>query len=119
MLSDVEVAAAERSPPPNHNALLESLTHMAAMVWTNGAPMKRRIRLGLMLLACIVISVVTSHLGRTVVAQARRSQLTQVPKFRVDPAWPKIPNNWIFGWTSSVFVDDQDHVWVLQRPGSL
>ena len=41
------------------------------------------------------------------------------PKFQVDPAWPKIPNNWQFGQVASVSVDGQDHVWVLQRPGTL
>jgi DNA-binding beta-propeller fold protein YncE len=42
-----------------------------------------------------------------------------VPKFAVDPSWPKIPNNWQFGQVASVSVDGQDHVWVLQRPGTL
>src|SRR2546426_12435359 len=41
------------------------------------------------------------------------------PMFRVDPAWRKIPNNWQFGQVASVSVDAQDHVWVLQRPGTL
>lgn len=39
-----------------------------------------------------------------------------VPKFQVDPTWPKLPNNWILGETSSVAVDRRDHVWVLHRP---
>jgi hypothetical protein len=43
----------------------------------------------------------------------------EVPKFRVDPAWPQIPNNWQLGQVASVSVDAQDHVWVLQRPGTL
>jgi 6-phosphogluconolactonase (cycloisomerase 2 family) len=42
-----------------------------------------------------------------------------IPKFQVDPSWPKIPNNWQFGQVASVSVDAQDHVWVLQRPGTL
>jgi 6-phosphogluconolactonase (cycloisomerase 2 family) len=41
------------------------------------------------------------------------------PKFQVDPTWPKIPNNWQFGQVASVAVDADDHVWVLQRPGTL
>src|SRR5262245_2604581 len=45
--------------------------------------------------------------------------LGQSPAFRVDPAWPKIPNNWQFGQVASVSIDEQDHVWVLQRPGTL
>ena len=42
-----------------------------------------------------------------------------VPTFQVDPAWPTIPNNWQFGQVASVAVDADDHVWVLQRPGTL
>jgi DNA-binding beta-propeller fold protein YncE len=45
--------------------------------------------------------------------------LGQAPAFRVDPSWPKIPNNWQFGQVASVAIDPQDHVWVLQRPGTL
>lgn len=47
------------------------------------------------------------------------AQARDVPRFRVDPTWPKIPNNWQLGEVSSVSIDTQDHVWVLQRPGSL
>lgn len=53
------------------------------------------------------------------VAQNRPAAGRDVPRFRVDPAWPKIPNNWQFGQVSSVSIDAQDHVWVLQRPGTL
>ncbi len=52
-----------------------------------------------------------------VVAQVKPA--TQAPRFKVDPAWPKIPNNWQFGQVASVSIDAQDHVWVLQRPGTL
>jgi DNA-binding beta-propeller fold protein YncE len=47
------------------------------------------------------------------------AQTSDVPKFQADPSWPKIPSGWVFGWVSSASVDDQDHVWVLQRPGTL
>jgi DNA-binding beta-propeller fold protein YncE len=40
--------------------------------------------------------------------------------FAVDPSWPKpLPNNWILGQVSGVAVDAQDHVWIVQRPGTL
>jgi DNA-binding beta-propeller fold protein YncE len=43
-----------------------------------------------------------------------------VPVFQVDPGWPQpLPNGWILGQVSGVAVDADDHVWVLQRPGSL
>lgn len=54
-------------------------------------------------------------LGRTAAAQGS-GQGVGVPKFRADPAWPKLPNNWVLGEVSSVAVDRRDHVWVLQRP---
>ena len=43
-----------------------------------------------------------------------------VPTFRVDPSWPQpLPNRWILGQVSGVATDADDHVWVLQRPGTL
>ena len=40
--------------------------------------------------------------------------------FRIDPAWPKdLPNKWLIGMVIGVATDSRDHVWVLQRPGSL
>jgi hypothetical protein len=42
------------------------------------------------------------------------------PSFRVDPFWPKpLPNNWILGQVAGIAVDAQDHIWIIQRPGSL
>ena len=55
----------------------------------------------------------------TVTAQARASADREAPTFQVDPAWPKIPNNWQLGQVASVSIDARDHVWVLQRPGTL
>ena len=41
------------------------------------------------------------------------------PSYKVDASWPKeLPNNWIMGQVSGIAVDRQDHIWVLQRPGS-
>ena len=43
-----------------------------------------------------------------------------VPRFQVDPFWPKpLPNNWIIGQVSGVHVDKRNHVWIVHRPGSL
>jgi DNA-binding beta-propeller fold protein YncE len=47
-------------------------------------------------------------------ATARR-----VPVFEVDPAWPKLPNNWVVGHVASVAVDRRDHVWMLHRPNTI
>jgi hypothetical protein len=56
----------------------------------------------------------------TVAPQAQTVPRTPgAPRFAVDPAWPKpLPNNWLMGQVGGMFVDDQDHVWVNQRPRS-
>jgi DNA-binding beta-propeller fold protein YncE len=42
---------------------------------------------------------------------------SQVPEFQVDPSWPKIPSQWVFGLVSGLAVDEQqNHVWVIHRP---
>jgi hypothetical protein len=41
------------------------------------------------------------------------------PKYQVDPGWPReLPNNWIMGQVGGMAVDRNDHIWVLQRPGT-
>ena len=41
------------------------------------------------------------------------------PAYKVDPSWPKqLPNNWIIGQVGGLTVDRENHIWVLQRPGS-
>ncbi|MGD8330822.1 MAG: hypothetical protein PVJ49_15445 [Acidobacteriota bacterium] len=43
-----------------------------------------------------------------------------VPTFVVDSSWPReMPDLWIMGSVTSVFVDDQDHVWVTHLPETL
>jgi hypothetical protein len=40
----------------------------------------------------------------------------RAPIFEVDPLWPKpLPNHWLLGSTIGVFVDPQDHVWIIHR----
>ena len=44
----------------------------------------------------------------------------EAPDFEIDPFWPKpLPNHWVLGSTIGVAVDEQDHVWILHRPGSV
>jgi DNA-binding beta-propeller fold protein YncE len=42
-----------------------------------------------------------------------------IPKFEVDPTWPKLPAKWVWGQVSSISFDEQDNAWVLQRPSSV
>jgi len=38
------------------------------------------------------------------------------PRFEVDALWPKpLPNHWVIGMAIGVWVDDQDHVWIIHR----
>ena len=42
------------------------------------------------------------------------------PSFRVDPSWPQeLPELWILGSITGVFVDARDHVWVTHLPETL
>ena len=44
----------------------------------------------------------------------------QVPRYQVDPAWPKqLPNHWLVGAVVGVAVDANDHVWITHRPSTL
>src|ERR1700760_3517312 len=53
-------------------------------------------------------------LTRTAVAQAQGA--VQAPRFEVDPLWPKpLPNHWVLGSTIGVWVDTDDHVWIIHR----
>ena len=49
-----------------------------------------------------------------VIAQTRSR--AQAPRFEVDPMWPKpLPNHWLLGNAIGVWVDAQDHVWIVHR----
>ena len=42
------------------------------------------------------------------------------PTFKVDPTWPQeMPNHWIMGAVTGVFVDSKQHVWVTHLPETL
>ena len=47
---------------------------------------------------------------------AAQGDTVQAPVFEVDPLWPKpLPNHWLLGMTIGVWVDDEDHVWIIHR----
>ena len=49
-------------------------------------------------------------------ADAAKGPMVEAPRFEVDPMWPKpLPNHWLLGSTIGVWVDDQDHVWIIHR----
>jgi len=52
-------------------------------------------------------------LDKSVAAQATGDM---APRFEVDPLWPKpLPNHWVLGSTIGVWVDTDDHVWIIHR----
>jgi len=52
-------------------------------------------------------------------ASAGMGATREIPQFQIDPAWPRIPNGWTLGQVASVASDEQDHIWVLQRPRTI
>lgn len=56
-------------------------------------------------------------LDKTAAAQTKSGVMA--PQFEVDPLWPKpLPNHWILGQTIGVFVDTDDHIWIVHRSSS-
>jgi DNA-binding beta-propeller fold protein YncE len=72
---------------------------------------------------CLAITALASSsaLAQTeIVNQAAVAKMGGIPQFLVDPFWPKpLPNNWLLGQVAGIRVDRFDHIWVVQRPGSL
>src|SRR5215475_3770768 len=75
----------------------------------------RTVVIGASLLALLVtLGITQSVLDRT--AEAQNSSAVQAPRFEVDPLWPKpMPNHWVLGQTIGVFVDTDDHIWIVHR----
>jgi DNA-binding beta-propeller fold protein YncE len=75
--------------------------------------MKRNLLIG----ATFVAVLVTLGIGQSMLERAAaQSKGAQAPIFEVDPLWPKpMPNHWLLGSTIGVWVDDQDHVWIIHR----
>jgi len=63
--------------------------------------------------------VIVAAVGLREVSGLAQGGSPRMPVFEVDPSWPKLPNNWVMGTVSSVTVDRHDHIWILQRPGSV
>ena len=80
--------------------------------------MKRTISVSVVVSALTAVGLGAGRAGPAA-AQARRPAAQDAPTFEVDPAWPRIPNNWQLGQVSSISVDSQDHVCVLQRSATL
>jgi hypothetical protein len=68
----------------------------------------------------VVAIVGALWIGQGVVQTMIAAQSVEVPRFEVDPLWPKpLPNAWVLGSTIGLWVDDQDLVWIVHRPETL
>jgi len=62
----------------------------------------------------VMLAVGQTVLEKTAAAQSKAS--VQAPRFEVDPLWPKpLPNHWILGSAIGVWVDADDHIWIIHR----
>lgn len=75
---------------------------------------RRNLYIGALLAAAIfALGIGQAVLENKADAQGRT---VQAPRFEVDPLWPKpLPNHWLLGMTIGVWVDDEDHVWIIHR----
>src|SRR5438874_11553439 len=70
-----------------------------------------------LLLALGVSQVLLEHRAE---AQAGKGTKISVPRFEVDPTFPKpMPNHWYQGMSIGVGVDANDHIWIVHRPDSV
>ena len=81
--------------------------------------MKRITALAIIVAAFAGLLIVADQGAWTTDAVAQSRVAREVPKFQVDPSWPKLPEKWVWGQVSSVSVDERDHAWILQRPGTI
>src|SRR5687767_8502894 len=81
--------------------------------------MKRNLLIGGSFVALLVaLTVAQSAVQRVAAAQAQNGVMA--PRFEVDPTFPKpLPNGWYQGQTIGLWVDAQDHVWIVHRPDVL
>ncbi|MBS1816756.1 MAG: hypothetical protein JSU08_02395 [Acidobacteria bacterium] len=82
--------------------------------------MKRNVFIGAGFIALLAaLGIGQSVFEKRASAQAGGAGIT-APRFEVDPMWPKpLPNGWYIGQTIGVWVDNQDHVWIIHRNDSL
>jgi len=77
-----------------------------------------RSRKNLLIGAGFVSLLASLGIGQAVLDKTVAAQSTgmMAPRFEVDPLWPKpLPNHWVLGSTIGVYVDTDDHVWIIHR----
>jgi len=80
---------------------------------------KRNLLIGTSLVASLAVLGTAQALLQQQ-AEAQTGNAVMVPRFEVDPTFPKpLPNNWYQGQSIGLWVDAQDHVWIVHRPDVL
>jgi hypothetical protein len=68
------------------------------------------------------LGVLLAGLGvaQLVLGGKAEAQGMTAPKFEVDPFWPKpLPNHWVLGMSIGVWVDNNDHIWMVHRNNTI
>src|SRR6476469_8274385 len=80
---------------------------------------RRNVVIGTIFLATLVALSIGQSVFEKMAAQ-NRGPMVEVPRFEVDPLFPKpLPNHWYQGQTIGLGVDAQDHVWIVHRSDTL
>jgi DNA-binding beta-propeller fold protein YncE len=81
----------------------------------------KNVLIGAMFIALLtLLGVGQSMFGQKAAAQGTGGATVEVPRFEVDPAFPKpMPNGWYQGMSIGVSADAQDHIWIVHRPDSV
>lgn len=67
--------------------------------------------------AILLITAVRPSAQAKPAAATAKPAAAAAPTFKVDPTWPQeMPNHWIMGAVTGVFVDAKQHVWVTHLP---
>src|SRR5215216_3107573 len=66
--------------------------------------------------AALIVAIAGLGVGQAVLQNKAAAQraMVQAPMFEVDPLWPK-PFPGLLGMAIGVWVDEQDHVWIIHR----
>jgi DNA-binding beta-propeller fold protein YncE len=79
--------------------------------------MKRAVWMGVAVVAIVAIAILVTRGGPAGdAALASTAGAQEIPQYQVDPSWPVIPNNWVFGQVSGLAAGPDGDIWVLQRP---
>lgn len=76
------------------------------------------LRVGPTLAAVSMALAAADARSQSAIAPAADAPARAAPEYRYDSAWPKLPlpNAWTFEGITGLYVDEDDVIWVLQRP---